>query len=68
MSEVKRFFTALGFDHEPYVEMIEDTDGTYVYYEDYETLRAQLADAQKEIKAACEKVKSESTIDLDKNK
>lgn len=49
MSEVKRFFTALGFDPEPYVEMIEDTDGTYVYYEDYETLRAQLADAQKEI-------------------
>lgn len=49
MSEVKRFFAALGFDPEPYVEMIEDTDGTYVYYEDYESLRAQLAEAQGEI-------------------
>lgn len=49
MSEVKRFFAALGFDPEPYVDMIEDGDGTYVYYEDYEALRAQLADARKEI-------------------
>jgi len=49
MSEVKRFLAALGFDPEPYVDMIEDGDGTYVYYEDYEALRTQLAEAQKEV-------------------
>ena len=49
MSEVKRFFAALGFDPEPYVDMIEDGDGTYVYYEDYKALRAQLSEAQGEI-------------------
>jgi hypothetical protein len=58
MSEVKRFFTALGFDPEPYVDMIEDTDGTYVYYEDYETLRAKLAEAQKQAYPAYKREKA----------
>jgi hypothetical protein len=49
MSEVKRFFTAIGHEGTPYVDMIEDDSGDYVYYDEYKKIRAQLAEAQGEI-------------------